>query len=216
MADFAEPSRNAEHDLRRRTQILIDALSRRGLCGATYEEADENLRSHLAGLTMLASNPPAHQMFQDARSLELLKELGELASALDDKLEEIDRYSVVDTGEKINLCEFVLPQDDIEQLRCSMQALWLARERAEEIGLRARRGRPTLPLFYEFVRRLHKLYEQRAGRKGFSEKDSLVAGDFVELVFDAQQMLSPSLQCDSLKTVGTRVLAAFSGSNPEK
>ncbi|WP_439361391.1 hypothetical protein [Bradyrhizobium sp. DASA03007] len=216
MAEFAEPSRDAEHDLRRRTQILIDALNRRGLCGATYEEADESLRSHFAGLTMLACNPPAHLMFQDARSVKLLNELGELASALDDKLEEIDSYSVIDTGEKINLCEFALPQDDIEQLRCTMQVLRLARHRAEEIGVRARRGRQTLPVFYEFVRRLHKLYKQRTGRKGFSEKDGLVAGDFVELVFEAQQMLSPSLQSDSLKTVGTRVLAAFSGLNPER
>ncbi|MCK1493272.1 hypothetical protein IVB14_23275 [Bradyrhizobium sp. 180] len=216
MAEIAEPSRDAEHDLRRRTQILVDALNRRGLCGATYEEADENLRSHLAGLTMLASNPPAFLMFQDRQSLVLLKELGELATALDDKLEEIDRYSVVDTGEKINLCEFVLPQDDIEQLRCTMQTLRLARQRAEEIGLRAKRGRQTLPLFYEFVRRLHDLYEQRAGRKGFTEVSGTGAkGDFVEFVLDAQKMLPTSLQCDR-KTIGSRVISAFAGTNLER
>lgn len=213
MAEFAEPS----HDFRRRTQILIDALSRRGLCDATYQDADENLRSHLAGLTMLASNPPAHRMFHDPQSVKLLKKLEGLASALDSKLEEIDRYSVVDTGEKINLCEFVLPQDDIEQIRCSMQALRLARQRAEEIGQRARRGRQTLPLFYEFVKRLHKLYEQRAGRKGFTEVSGKVAkGDFVEFVLDAQEMLPPTLRCDTLETVGSRVIAALSGTNDKK
>lgn len=165
---------------------------------------------------MLASNPPAFLMFQDRQSLVLLKELGELATALDDKLEEIDRYSVVDTGEKINLCEFVLPQDDIEQLRCTMQTLRLARQRAEEIGLRAKRGRQTLPLFYEFVRRLHDLYEQRAGRKGFTEVSGTGAkGDFVEFVLDAQKMLPTSLQCDR-KTIGSRVISAFAGTNLER
>ena len=107
---------------------------------------------------MLAHNPPAYLLFQDSRSVELLERPEEEASALDETLEEIDAHSFEETGSKINLCEFALPEYDIEEIRCIMQGLRFARQRAQEIGLRAARGREPLHLFYEFVRQLHKLY----------------------------------------------------------
>ncbi len=215
MAEIAEPSRDVEHDLWRRTQILIHALSRRGICGPTYEEADETLRNHIASLATLAHNPPAELIFQDSRSLELLDQLEDLTNALDAKLEEIEAYRYEDTGSKINLCQLAFDTNEIEQVRCNLLAARFARHHALQVGLRPRKGRQPLYLYHEFVRRLHKVYVERLGRKGFSEKSNGTAeGDFVDLVFEVQAMLPASLQAADPKTVGSRILTAFSDFNP--
>jgi hypothetical protein len=218
MTEIAEPTPDADHDnVRHRAQILLEALSRRGVCSATYEEVDENLRGRIAYLTMLAHNPPAEIMFQDTQSLKLLDEMQDLTVALDEKLEEIEAYLHENTGEKINVCQLAFDDEEIEHMRSILRAALHARHCALDIGLRPRKGRQPLHLYHEFVRCLHEVYVERLGRKGFSEKSgATAAGDFVDLIFEVQAMLPPSLQATDLKTVGSRILTAVSDFNLEK
>jgi hypothetical protein len=218
VAELAEPSSDVEQDiLLRRTQVLMDSLHRRNICAATFEEADDHLRSSIAYLITLAHNPPHEMIFQDARSIRLLDEVEALTLTLDQKLAELDAYGDEDTGSKVNLCQAAFYREEVEQLRGSLLATRLACQNARAVGIRpSGRGRQPLHVYYEFVRQLHEVYEEGMGRKGYSEKNGTAEGDFVDLVFEAQSILPGSLQGTNLKTVGSRVLSAFADLIPEK
>ena len=162
---------------------------------------------------------PDHLRFQDPYSKKLLEKTRRIAVELGECLEEIwslDKGDIPDSH-LINLCEGFFPtEEDYEHTMGTLLALVSTAEMAVGFGAKGGKGRRPLFIFYAFVRDLQRTYLRSAGKKGFYEKDGTAKGPFVDVVYEAQAILPSELQHRDKRTIGNRVLEAFTEKNNPK
>ena len=205
-------------------ETLLAAFRRQGVEFDPSSLRHQQLRWRLSSLATWSFAPPTELRTEDPVSRKLNERVERLAIQLREAIEAAWEYADEQTDKPetvlVETCQYMFPTND--SLR-EIQLSCLAIELASQEGARwtkqtaGKRGRHKLWLFYVFVQRLHEIYIQSTGQRGFIEPSGAgtAEGPFVTLVHECQPLMPQDLRHSDVKTTGNRVLAALAEENQD-